>query len=353
VRLEVLGGSRERGCRFLFADRKERDADATGLADLVIDRSLYAADCTCSFFYLSKRKLANEMHMKVSNPAPDSLFHYTDQKGLLGIITSGSLWATQIRYSNDADEFLYTLDMVRSETEELEIAADSEDISLLAQMRRLTNELNWQITDHISNYFVLSFSSRPDQWSQWHKYCSGGNGYSIGFKSSSILPLTKKGFTIKECIYDESSQKRKIQNSLLQLLSRFRTIQSEHAFNLDDPGIMHEQTRAFEEKFIPIATIFKHPKFFKENEWRVISPSIEYDDSTIQHREGKSMIVPYLSVNLTNGSDPLELAEIIVGPTAPNESELTYFSAESMIRSHHISCNVKHSQYTKRLSRFA
>ena len=35
---------------------------------------------------------------------PPVLYHYTDQAGLVGIVSSGSLFATQIQYLNDAEE---------------------------------------------------------------------------------------------------------------------------------------------------------------------------------------------------------------------------------------------------------
>jgi hypothetical protein len=36
---------------------------------------------------------------------PNVLYHYTDQTGLLGILTSGELHATKVQYMNDSTEF--------------------------------------------------------------------------------------------------------------------------------------------------------------------------------------------------------------------------------------------------------
>jgi hypothetical protein len=41
----------------------------------------------------------------LQRPVPEFLYHYTSQDGLLGIISSASLWATNISYMNDATEF--------------------------------------------------------------------------------------------------------------------------------------------------------------------------------------------------------------------------------------------------------
>lgn len=46
------------------------------------------------------------------NP-PDSLFHYTTIDGLLGIVQSKTLWASQIQYLNDSVEFYWALNLTR------------------------------------------------------------------------------------------------------------------------------------------------------------------------------------------------------------------------------------------------
>jgi len=38
-----------------------------------------------------------------------SLFHYTDAGGLLGILRSSNLWATELRFLNDTQEAVYAL----------------------------------------------------------------------------------------------------------------------------------------------------------------------------------------------------------------------------------------------------
>lgn len=42
----------------------------------------------------------------------DALFHYTTAAGLLGILKSAKLWATDLRFLNDAQEFIYARDTV-------------------------------------------------------------------------------------------------------------------------------------------------------------------------------------------------------------------------------------------------
>jgi hypothetical protein len=62
-----------------------------------------------------------------SQKAETTLFHYTTQKGLLGICKSRILWTTNIYYLNDSKEFKYSYDLL---LEILQNKSDHEDISL-------------------------------------------------------------------------------------------------------------------------------------------------------------------------------------------------------------------------------
>src|ERR1035441_8491044 len=42
----------------------------------------------------------------------DTLFHYTTAAGLLGILKGSNIWATDLRFLNDAQEAVYARDMV-------------------------------------------------------------------------------------------------------------------------------------------------------------------------------------------------------------------------------------------------
>ncbi len=41
---------------------------------------------------------------------PDHLYHYTDARGLIGIVTQAVLWATDAEFLNDAQELKYGRD---------------------------------------------------------------------------------------------------------------------------------------------------------------------------------------------------------------------------------------------------
>ncbi|MGA2673692.1 MAG: hypothetical protein ABSE99_10740 [Terracidiphilus sp.] len=51
----------------------------------------------------------------------DLLYHYTDQRGLLGILGSQNIWATHIRYLNDSSEYKLGLDIVKREVSQIKV----------------------------------------------------------------------------------------------------------------------------------------------------------------------------------------------------------------------------------------
>src|SRR5271156_2776508 len=74
-----------------------------------------------------------------SDKPTDSLYHYTDQKGLLGIATDKAIWATHYRCLNDTQEFLHAKDLFRAEIERRHKSANPDSRSVLEAMHSTLN----------------------------------------------------------------------------------------------------------------------------------------------------------------------------------------------------------------------
>src|ERR1700730_15235583 len=132
-----------------------------------------------------------------------NLYHYTTQAGFLGIVTSRSLWASKVHYMNDATEFVHAVGIAKSVIASRAASGSNDRITLLNELRKRL--------DSISNIhmFVACLSEVGDLLSQWRGYCSAGNGFSIGVSSERLLPvLSRQGFGIAACVYDDSEQHR-------------------------------------------------------------------------------------------------------------------------------------------------
>jgi hypothetical protein len=264
----------------------------------------------------------------------ERLYHYTNFTGLLGIVDSRALWASDIRYMNDSAELKHTADLLRTEITH-RIGAGHPKPDLLNQF------LDW-VTHRITNghmLFAASFRSNGNLLSQWRGYSRLGKGVSLGFDPNYILRCAEQqSFQIGKCIYDCTSQERLIG----RIIDAVEALAEEHALGWEhqEPGgdrSYHSIFHLIESDLLRIAAILKHPSFREEEEWRIVSPVItDYVKAPVLFREGTSMLVPYIEFNFTSEDDsPLKLEHLFLGPT-PNitisMNSLTMYLAKNGIR---------------------
>lgn len=238
-----------------------------------------------------------------------TIFHYTSPSGLLGIIESKSIWATNLHYLNDRAEFVHAI-----HTAELELQHARKKVTSTTEaafLDRLNNEL--KSLEGIPIY-VSSFSEEGDLLSQWRAYCPNGNGFSIGFEYPQLEPLLKRqSFSLHLCIYDHELQHSIIKELIDETLTQFRSFQARPDSSASSVECTLLQT--FNYRFVEVGPCLKHPAFSEEKEWRMISWPIRDDHPQIRHREGRSMIIPYFEFKLAEEDEKLALSEVIIGPT--------------------------------------
>src|SRR4030095_10743470 len=110
---------------------------------------------------------------------PEILYHYTTAHGLLGILQSGELWASNSRWMNDPSEILYASQPLRR------VALD--EISVCKrQFEHDFKGLEQCITNWLDDYennarvYVSCFCKDGDLLSQWRGYGAYGGGYAVG-----------------------------------------------------------------------------------------------------------------------------------------------------------------------------
>lgn len=265
----------------------------------------------------------------------ERLYHYTNFNGLMGIVESRALWASDIRYMNDSAELKHTADLIRAEVTK-RMAAGHPRPDLLNQF------LDW-VTHRITNghmLFAASFRANGNLLSQWRGYSRLGKGVSIGFDPGYILRCAgEQGFQIGRCIYS-CDQQEKLIGQVIDAVERQAFARMSAADGSDDdaePTSFHEVFEKIESDLLRIAAILKHPSFREEEEWRIVSPVItEYLQAPVRFREGASMLVPYIQFRLNSADNgPIALQHLFLGPT-PNKTismnSLTMYLAKNGIR---------------------
>ena len=134
---------------------------------------------------------------------PQGLYHSTSQSGLLGILSTKTLWATRIQYLNDSTEFAYALGLLKNSVYLLRLNAHPESKFAIA-LDAIYKALESLSGIHIH---VGCFSEKSDDLSQWRGYCPDGIGYSIGFEPLQLVAAaTRQCAILAPCIYDYNRQ---------------------------------------------------------------------------------------------------------------------------------------------------
>src|ERR1700730_1271189 len=107
------------------------------------------------------------------------LYHYTSAGGLLGIIESGTLWASDCRFLNDATELSYS-------TEQLLAALSTlEDDTMGPESGFILPGVVEHLTAETFRVHVVCFCEDGDLLSQWRGYGADG-GYAVGLGSDRL-----------------------------------------------------------------------------------------------------------------------------------------------------------------------
>jgi hypothetical protein len=196
-------------------------------------------------------------------PPPSTIFHYTDDLGLRGIIEYGTLRLTDIFYLNDPSELRHgcrpAIELITSAANETQ-----------PEIKQLAENIEARLIKGIEQafrFFTLSFSQDGDDLGQWRAYADNGRGYALGFDGRILQQaFVKPGnnwVTFPVC-YSENDLRRiheEIVHHGLPLISmpREKGLTSDAKNNY-----MHELLSVFVVSITHAALFFKHKAYSNE-----------------------------------------------------------------------------------------
>lgn len=237
------------------------------------------------------------------------LYHYTSFNALSGILKERSLWATDLRFVNDSTEFRHATDMLSTEIEHrLQVAdvsaGESQDLnSLKSRLVRVEPP----------PAYVFSMSKEKNDLSQWRAY-SGAGGVAIGFDRDELAAVAK-GFELVECEYRPDKQRELIAGFVddsMGVIDAARSRLSEQEIHDPATGVFNTKIRP---RFTRLAVTLKHPDFAAEKETRLahVPASDDLKDlPEISCRPGKAILIPHMTIKLSEARRPLEL-DVLAG----------------------------------------
>jgi Protein of unknown function (DUF2971) len=117
-----------------------------------------------------------------AKPPPRIIYHYTDSRGLGGILESGRIRLTDIFGLNDPTELQHGL----SPAIKLVDAARRNDRFEIKQFSENLAAMLYLGIKEVAHFFVCSFSEAGDDLGQWRAYADNGRGFALGFDAHTL-----------------------------------------------------------------------------------------------------------------------------------------------------------------------
>jgi len=247
---------------------------------------------------------------------PPTLYHYTTAQGLLGIMESNRLWATNVRFLNDPSEIDYAICIIRESLGSVPLPANFHD------------QVNYRLdeSEAEARVYVCCFCLEGDLLSQWRGYGAQGGGYAIGFDTENFgdreVAMPPRPI-LRRVIYDRETQFRLIR-TWLQAVCDLDTAQRA-ATNRTLRNRLSERMEtlvfSFHLMLSQFLVCFKNPAYEGEQEWRLIQFGRVQGNEIIKpaFRPRGGRIIPYATLDMTQpaGKNPgkLPIQGIRFGPT--------------------------------------
>src|SRR5262249_16296059 len=119
----------------------------------------------------------NDLHAAAQLPYQNTIYHYTDVKGALGILDTGRLWFTERAHLNDPVEMRYGIAVAQ---QLFEGAARGRAIPENAALH-LKGEHEFDLAAY--GFWLCCFSLDADDLGQWRNYADDGRGLCLGFST--------------------------------------------------------------------------------------------------------------------------------------------------------------------------
>lgn len=287
------------------------------------------------------------------------LFYYTSTDTMKYVLTLGNIYATNIRYMNDSDEYINGLqelyDLSKNKTlVEKWIKNSRFDKSMSREIDKVFSEENLKENMNKMEYYSISFCEKNDLLSQWAIYAKESgvsikmnfneNSYKFFTKSTdkkeknkaewNILPQKVYYFTYTSM---KSVSKNKYEEVAYKILNQ-----------LYDPS-SKDHAEWKKERWRYVSTLVKRYDFYQEQEYRLVfEPNESAYQPCVQYRHDKKVLKPYLDIKCDCG---WPVWEIMIGPGF--NQQVVYDSIEHFLNHAEVKVNIKTTMdYAERIKKY-
>lgn len=244
---------------------------------------------------------------------PGSLFHYTSAAGLIGIVTSHTVWFSDAIFMNDGSEATYGLSVFATVLDQF--MADKSEAE-----RNAGEALKDQVQDALRYFQPLIFcmSARNNLLNQWRDYGRDVVPYCIEFDSAQFERWQERECNfpifVTKVVYDEAEQRSLTLELIEAIYARAKDLLGEREHFPDEELLPLLNGASVEIVFL--IGRFKNPAFEAEEEWRAISYRSDVEDKVKRKYRVSSLgAVPYYEWYSTQDRKNLPIKSVTVGPS--------------------------------------
>ena len=298
-----------------------------------------------------------------SGQPPETIFHYTTAAGLLGIVKSNRLWASDLLYMNDSTEVEYGRQLI------IQVAAETAAEAKCPMAQMLCKSIDtvlYPIGITEGGFYAACFCEEGDLLSQWRGYSGGVGGYSLGFRVRDLRRFhestPERRFVLRPVVYDPTEQRALIRAFLLDIDAALAEL-LDGALAAKEQDVHTIAYVTIQRQMLECMLIMKNPAFKEEREWRLILYRSGYSrepEATVDYRPTRSFIVPYVALDVTPmGPEVLDhvpahaqadaraynrvpLSTVVVGPSAHPQAAVA--AIRTMLHDLHMNAEVINSR---------
>ena len=276
---------------------------------------------------------------------PYAIYHYTDTKGLKGVLESGQLRACDVAYLDASREIAYAYGLVREQLRKRWRSNDQLVSDFCVQAEIALDPRRWT-----RNLFVACFCENGDALTQWRTHGTDG-AYAIGLRTGALDPVGVRlqRAELRRVVYAADRQNALVQRMLDRAVN---IVRSAHSLPEEErAGVIAVVVEHLADHFIELVACFKRPHLQEELEWRLVIAldPIYAGERTwqVQFAARDGQLVPYVDLDVSSRGGPAAspVAEVVCGPV--DRSDLAARSIQLLLKSRgNASARVRHSALT-------
>jgi hypothetical protein len=257
------------------------------------------------------------------------LYHYTTISGLLGILSSGRLWATHTQFLNDPRETTYGTEVLNGCISRVMASVYFPEIqealkSLPDVLRSLPS----------ASSYITCFTEIPDSLVLWNMYTPESSGVAIEFDSVRLFAFARHAYALTRVCYEPIAQLSLIEGHIRSWVKIVEDSYNSHSGRLS--AIIKMMVPELVARMYCFLPSLKSPVYSHEQEWRLIA--YVTGNERVLFRALTSSLVPY--VELGFGSR-LPISGLVIGPNCPHPDRTRLSLEMIMAKTDYEDCSIR------------